>query len=190
VTFGPGYFLAPSRTIAEEVVVMTRAELTHRPKAVFVSDFIDMSLSFEELAALVLDGIVFAGGPTPPADRAGSVLAGPPRVHDESVIVPITWELMSSEPAAHARLLSTIEADLRLTSLGGHGSRAALSGRYHVASACSAQELMVAHGIAASRLRSFLEHLEATLREQRSTPPGFKAIRVGPTHRTSRAGML
>ena len=40
--------------MAEEVVVVTGAEWTHRSRAVFVSDFVDMNLPFEELAALFL----------------------------------------------------------------------------------------------------------------------------------------
>ena len=117
---------------------MTGAELTDRRRAVFVSDFVDINLPFEELAALVLtrSGACIARCPDNAGDpQAVRMIAGPPRVHDESVIVPITWQ-----PGDAVRRLSTIEADLRLTSLGGQRSRAALSGSYRVALPCSAVE--------------------------------------------------
>ena len=154
--------------MAEEVIVVTGAELTDRRRAVFVSDFVDINLPFEELAALVLtrSGACIARCPDNAGDpQAVRMIAGPPRVHDESVIVPITWQ-----PGDAVRRLSTIEADLRLTSLGGQRSRAALSGSYRVALPCSAVEFISARHLAESWLRSFLEHLEATLAGQRSTP--------------------
>ena len=171
--------------MAEEVVVVTGAEWTHRSRAVFVSDFVDMNLPFEELAALFLAKSGACMGICP--DNAGdspavTMVACAPRVHDESVIVPITWQ-----PGAGVPRLSTIEADLRLTSLGGRRSRAALSGRYRVALPCSAVEFISTRHLAESWLRSFLEQLEATLRGQLSTPtelkgdPGGQAYkRTGP----------
>ena len=171
--------------MAEEVIVVTGAELTDRRRAVFVSDFVDINLPFEELAALVLtrSGACIARCPDNAGDpQAVRMIAGPPRVHDESVIVPITWQ-----PGDAVRRLSTIEADLRLTSLGGQRSRAALSGSYRVALPCSAVEFISARHLAESWLRSFLEHLEATLAGQRSTPTelegdpgGQRCERTGP----------
>ena len=121
--------------------------------------------------------------PTTRATReAVRMIAGPPRVHDESVIVPITWQ-----PGDAVRRLSTIEADLRLTSLGGQRSRAALSGSYRVALPCSAVEFISARHLAESWLRSFLEHLEATLAGQRSTPTELEGDPGGQRLRTNGA---
>ena len=90
--------------------------------------------------------------------------------------MPITWE-----PGAYGRLLSTIEADLKLTGLAGHRTRAALSGRYLVASASSTSDLMAARRVADSLFADLLEHLETTFRGRPSAPTQLKV------HKANRA---
>ena len=133
-----------------------------------------MNLPFEDLAEVLLDRT--GAWSTRLGDPAVTVIAGPPRVHDESVIVPITWE-----PGAYGRLLSTIEADLKLTGLAGHRTRAALSGRYLVASASSTADLMAARRVADSLFADLLEHLETTFRDRPSAPTQLKV------HKANRA---
>lgn len=158
------------------------SEPTDRSKAVFVSDSADMNLPFEELAEVLLDRTGVWS--TRLSDPAVTVIAGPPRVHDESVIVPITWE-----PDAYGRLLSTIEADLKLTSLAGHRSRAALSGRYLVGAGSSPSDLIAARRVADSLFANLLEYLETMFRDQRSTTTELRARKVNrASGETSRGG--
>ena len=100
-----------------------------RRHAVFVSDFVHIERSFEELAAELLDSSKeWHRAAERSAARQRFVLrVGDARQNASSVIIPMRWE-----PVAFERLLPVLESDIELLSLGTGHCRLSVSGRYQV----------------------------------------------------------
>jgi hypothetical protein len=159
-------------------------------RAVFLSDFVHIGVPFERLASVLLDesaawlqdlgeettsGNSWGDQIFPPGvvrtkmrvsvagKRPGptvAITAGPPRVHDQQVIVPISWEPISFE-----RLLPKLEADLELSALGESDTRLAINGRYRVPLGPLGLNLdrVAMHRVAESSLRRFLLEVQDSL---------------------------
>jgi len=93
-----------------------------------------------------------------------AVTAGPPRVHDQQVIVPFSWE-----PTAFERLLPNLEADLELSALGESDTRLAITGRYRVPLGQLGLKMdrVAMHRVAESSLRRFLLEVQDSLLVER-----------------------
>ena len=160
----------------------------------FVSDFVHIARPFGELAPVLLDenaawlrdleagttregrdgeqfvppGVVRVkvrvgvGGKRP--GQIVAVTAGAPRVHDQQVIVPISWE-----PTSFERLLPTLEADLELSALGESDTRLAINGRYRVPLGQFGLNLdkVAMHRVAESSLRRFLLRVQDSVLVER-----------------------
>jgi hypothetical protein len=102
---------------------------SRRRHAVFVSDFVHIERSFDELAAELLDSTKeWHQAAERSAARQRFVLrAGDARQNTSSVIIPMRWE-----PVAFERLLPVLESDIELLSLGTGHCRLSVSGRYQV----------------------------------------------------------
>ena len=163
-------------------------------RAVFLSDFVHIGVPFERLASVLLDesaawlrdlgeettsGSSWDDQVVPPGvvktkmrvsvagKRPGltvAIMAGPPRVHDQQVIVPISWE-----PTSFERLLPKLEADLELSALGGSDTRLAINGRYQVPLGPLGLNLdrVAMHRVAESSLRRFLLEVQDSLLAER-----------------------
>ena len=93
-----------------------------------------------------------------------AVTAGPPRVHEQQVIVPFSWE-----PTTFERLLPKLEADLELSALGESDTRLAINGRYRVPLGQLGLNLdrVAMHRVAESSLRRFLLEVQDSLLVER-----------------------
>ena len=163
--------------------------LSRRTHAVFISDFLHVPVPLAKLAPVLLDkdaawlrrlevtsstpmnggeeldpsgvaAVTMRIGPEGRASQGVIVRAGRARVHQQAVIVPITWE-----PTGLKRLLPTLEADLELSDLDGSTSRLALNGRYRVPLGQFGLGLdnVAMHRVAEATMRSFLHELSSAL---------------------------
>jgi hypothetical protein len=99
-------------------------------------------------------------GPDGRARQSVRVTAGQARLHQQAVIVPITWE-----PVGFRRLLPTLDADLELSELDDSTSRLAVNGRYRVPLGQIGLGLdnVAMHRLAEATMRSFLRELHEAL---------------------------
>jgi hypothetical protein len=162
---------------------------SRRTHAVFISDFLHVSVPFAQLAVVLLDkdaawlrrlevascapidggkhvdpsgvaAVTMRIGPDGRARQSVIVTAGKARLHQRAVIVPITWE-----PVGFRRLLPTLDADLELSELDDSTSRLAINGRYRVPLGQVGLSLdnVAMHRLAEASMRSFLHELDKAL---------------------------
>ncbi len=162
---------------------------SRRTHAVFISDFLHVSVPFAQLALVLLDkdaswlgrlkvpsstaidggeelhpsgvaAVTMRIGPDGPARQNVIVTAGKARLHQRAVIVPITWE-----PVGFRRLLPTLDADLELSELDNSTSRLAINGSYRVPLGHFGLGLdnVAMHRLAEATMRSFLHELHEAL---------------------------
>jgi len=163
--------------------------LSRRTHAVFISDFLHVPVPFAQLALVLLDkdaawlrrlevasstpidggedldpsgvaAVTMRIGPDGRARQSVRVTAGQARLHQQAVIVPITWE-----PVGFRRLLPTLDADLELSELDDSTSRLAVNGRYRVPLGQIGLGLdnVAMHRLAEATMCSFLHELHEAL---------------------------
>lgn len=150
-------------------------------RAVFVSDFLHIERAFKEVAPELLDEaapwLVRMGRPTG-AEAGGegivtvivrirlgshlsspavAVTAGPPRLRDHDLIVPLCWE-----PLSLGQLLPKLDGDLELSETGPTSCRLSLSGRYRapLGQVGHGLDRVAMHHVAEACARRFLQDVE------------------------------
>jgi hypothetical protein len=135
---------------------------SRRRHAVFISDFVHLECSFDEVSPALVNpdgewrGIAAGSG----ARQHFEVIIGEPRRKDSSVIIPMRWE-----PVAFERLLPVLDADIELLSLGAEHCRLSMSGRYQVplAQLGATLDRLAMHRVAESAVRRFLSEIADAL---------------------------
>jgi hypothetical protein len=150
---------------------------TGRDRAVLVADFVHLDLEADEVGRrLVDDGgswlaevatrLVpdedepFRVGPGGGLAKAVRVTTGEPRLHGDTVVVPVRWE--ATGPTG---LFPRLDADLELSTLGPARCRLGLNGRYVVpfGSLGKAADRLMLHRVAEGTFRRFLTGLASRL---------------------------
>ncbi|MDA8274111.1 MAG: hypothetical protein M0029_01880 [Actinomycetota bacterium] len=170
---------------------------TGRDRAVLVADFVHLDLDavdvgrrlvdeggswLAELAARLVsdEDEPLRVGPGGGLAKAVRVTTGEPRLHGDTVVVPVRWE--ATGPTG---LFPRLDADLELSTLGPSRCRLGLNGRYVVpfGSVGKAADRLMLHRIAEGTFRRFLTGLASRLTapEDGSEPEdGAEAEEGGP----------